>query len=501
KYEIVINDLNICIDARMELLFIIQYLSDDYPLINNFDIKYKDEIEQWFEPYKNHEVITKYNEMWPKGFNYDAPPASMLYYSYELKPVREFTPYLIERGGGKESMDKFSSLLYDFAKKSDFQKFFEDHGELYTVILTDLKYNLKGFNEISAIEEYFGKSNKSYTVILTPLGQGNYGPRVKTKDGMEIYSINGARGQNGDIPCFGDLSGFEYLIWHEFGHSFVNPLTEKNTKQVNKVESLFEPIQDKMSEMAYGDWKTTVNEHIIRAYTARLGSLKYGEEEEIQSLGRDYGRGFVYVKKINDKLKEYENNREKYKSFEDFYPVLIKSFQSYTYEGGEIISTINDASGKTPVIIVPTAESDKDAQNKIQEFVQGFKNSFYKKGELITDAEALNRDLSDANIIVFGTVEGNLWLKKHINKLPVIFGKNSITTDKEYKGENLRFISAWMNPENPKNNIRIYTAIHAIDIVNINGVFHGPTNYVIADKYEVLKSGYYSKENNKWKFL
>jgi hypothetical protein len=46
----------------------------------------------------------------------------------------------------------------------------------------------------------------------------------------------------------------------------------------------------------------------------------------------------------------------------------------------------------------------------------------------------------------------------------------------------------------------IYTAQKAEDIPGINSVFHGPTDYVIAEKLKILHSGDYKKDNKGWIF-
>jgi hypothetical protein len=118
----------------------------------------------------------------------------------------------------------------------------------------------------------------------------------------------------------------------------------------------------------------------------------------------------------------------------------------------------------------------------------------------LTDEQALKKDLSSNSIIVYGTPTGNLWLAKHITQLPVRITPDQIIAESAYTGTNLRFISAWPNPQNPKKGIVIYTAQQAEDVPEINSVFHGPTDYVIAKGREVLKSADYNRQNRPWSF-
>ncbi|MEJ2702459.1 MAG: hypothetical protein P8Z79_08455 [Sedimentisphaerales bacterium] len=76
-----------------------------------------------------------------------------------------------------------------------------------------------------------------------------------------------------------------------------------------------------------------------------------------------------------------------------------------------------------------------------------------------------------------------------------------IVADKVYEGANLRFITAWPNPHNPEKGMVFYTAQKAENVLNINSVFHGPTDYVIARAAEPLTSANYNKQNGTWSLI
>jgi hypothetical protein len=118
----------------------------------------------------------------------------------------------------------------------------------------------------------------------------------------------------------------------------------------------------------------------------------------------------------------------------------------------------------------------------------------------LTDQEALKKNLSGNSLLVYGTMKGNLWLAQYLDKLPVKVESDKIVADTVYLGTHLRFITAWPNPQNPKKGIVIYTAQQAEDVVGINAVFHGPTDYAIANDTDVLKQGNYNKEKGEWGF-
>ncbi len=507
--------LNITIDPRIELLAAVQSLSDygeKFSLLTSLDLEYKKDMQQTFKPYAAHDAVKLFQEMSHNDFSFDAPPTVMLYLSPppELAITLPFTEYLITRAGGKIKLMRFIEQLKDFAEKSHFMAFFEAHKEFYEKNINSVKNNFKDIDFIGVLEGYYGQKQHSYNIILAPIFSGNYGPRISRKDGTyDIFNIVSPRQIKDGILYFGSKDNFEHLAWHEFSHSFVNPLGEKRREELEKYASLFGPIRSKMTASAYGNWLTAVNEHVVRAVTTRLNYLHKGNEDGDCVLLGEKTNGFAYVEALCKKLENYEKNRDRYPTFTSFYPQLVKTFRELSEKelGPDFYlipftGTINAVSANKDdvILVVPTNEKDKTAQENIHEYVRMIKDMFYKDNPLITDAEALNRDFSKHAVVMYGTAEGNLLLAKYLRELPVSIKQDKITADKEYEGENLRFITAWPNPHNAKRGFLIYTAQKAEDIPGINSVFHGPTDYVIAQELEVLHSGDYKKETESWIF-
>ena len=113
--------------------------------------------------------------------------------------------------------------------------------------------------------------HRDYNLVLSPLFQhGGIGPRVRHPDNrLSIFSVIGPVGSVEGIPVYGTRDELLELIWHEFGHSFVNPVTERHRPDIGKYASLLDPILDKMAKAGgYGAWEICLNEHLIRAITS-----------------------------------------------------------------------------------------------------------------------------------------------------------------------------------------------------------------------------------------
>ena len=448
------------------------------------------------------------------GFTYDAPPTAALYFyaPLELKQHTSFTPYLIERGGGEDKLDAFFNSLQNFGVQCDFETFYQSQMELYQAIVDKVYDNLGSMDLIRDLANYYRTQKDEYNIILSPLlHPGGYGPQIKTSDGKtKIYGILGPNNvDNQGIPEF-SAEFIKDLVWHEFSHSFVNPLTEKYLKEVNQYSSLFRPISEKMEAMAYGRWEICVNEYIVRAVTTRLSFLSGGQAYGLAALQQEKAQGFAYIQALCDKLEEFEKHPEQWSSFDVFYPELIRVFKELSESNleedfykvqfqGPINAAFTDK--KNVVLIFPSHEADENMNENIQKYVKAVRDNFFPESKIFTDEEALAEDLSEKNILAYGTLQGNSWLSKYSDNFPFAVMTNEIIADKRYPGNDLKFISALPNPENPDNALVVYTAQRAEDILNINNVFHGPTDYILfRDEEDIITEGNYQKTEQGWIF-
>lgn len=168
----------------------------------------------------------------------------------------------------------------------------------------------------------------SYNILLGPLfHSGGFGPRVERENGQfDVYSINGPHARDGELLSFGSPEVYRYLIWHEFSHSFINPMVEQAETEIERYSDLYAPIERRMRKQAYDNWQTTVNEHLIRAITVRLTAREISPQAGQSALNTERQRGFVYVDALVDRLVEYEANRERYPTLESFFPRLVSVF-------------------------------------------------------------------------------------------------------------------------------------------------------------------------------
>jgi hypothetical protein len=511
-----LGSLKIMVDPRIELLTAIQ-LQSGYQVLTQFDFDYKNHMADYFNNYKDHKAVKEFNKLNNVGFNFDAPPAAMLFLTNPpvLEQKLDYSNELIDRAGSKKKLLSFHQSLSDFSIKSKFTDFYKTNIPFYETIVDNVYNDLMDLKLTEALDRYYGMEVNSYNIIIAPmLHNGGYGPSVEADNGLyDIFGIIGPEGTKEDrneiVPIFSGET-ISNLVWHEFSHSFVNPTTDKYDDEINKYKKLYTKISSEMSAQAYIDWKSCVNEHIVRAVTTRLTYLNLGQDAGDAALANERSRGFYYIDALCESLKQYENNRDTYPTFESYYPQLIEVFKVLfdqdlpdSFFEPEFVGPINSVMNYTDTmkLIVITPTNEDNVQQEIDLYIELIKSKFWPEAELVDDIDALERDLSNYTIIAYGTMKGNLWLNHYKETFPFEINDDSIRANNDYDGANLTFITALPNPQNYKNPLLIYTAQKSDDIVDINSIFHGATDYIIAKDFEEVYSGFYSKDNEKWTFL
>ena len=506
-----VGKLQISIDPRMELLATIQLISN-YPVIDR-NMSYSKDVIKYFKSFKSHKAV-KTTDLLVKehGFGYDAPVTFMLYLSQlpELNLNIPYSNYLIERADSENNLEQYRKEIKEFAEKSNFGTFWNKKIPFYNQILDMTIASMDEKDLVKVVEDYFNETQDSYNIIVSPAFRGGYGPKITDSAGKEnIYACLSATAIKNGIPYLSN-NGLTYYVWHEFGHSFVNPLSEKYTERVASSELLFEPIKDRMTKQAYDSWENCVNEHIIRAVNIRLFELNLDEERSKRTFYNDLSRGFIYLDPLVEKLKDFEKQRDEKKiTFSDFYPELLNLLDSlqkieYWKEVKVIFNGPINAVHRFDkiVYIYPTQDKDKKALKTAQRYALEIFNTFAKpKGGLwIADTIALRTDLSEYSIVAYGTIESNLFLKQHATSFPFRIENQTIYADQEYTDKNTKLITCLPNPFNPEKGMSIYLALSNKNIKDINSVFHGGEDYILfLSKNYIIKNGKYSK-NGKWEF-
>jgi hypothetical protein len=324
------SKLNITIDERIETIYSIAFL-DNYFLVSNHENLYKSKLKNNFKDLQNHKAVALFDSLSKKhGFNFNNLTDWVLQYGEfpMLNKVREvINPDSFDKSKGGYLIKEFKKEFISFNQDSLFQAYLIEVKALNEKVLNQVKQS-KSIQHLPAyLEKYYGSELGSYNLILSPLvHSGGFNSKFIADGKIEVYAIIGPNGEIEHIPYFEKEYLEMDLILHEFGHSFVNSLTEKFQKEIETIKEKYynESLKKDGKAQAYGEWKYLFNELVIRAITLRIANEYFGSEKAKELLIYEKSIGFSLVEIIVEILKEYENTREKYTKFSEFYPILIE---------------------------------------------------------------------------------------------------------------------------------------------------------------------------------
>lgn len=241
----------------------------------------------------------------------------------------------------KEAVEKFAEHLREFYIERKLGKFFKDQNHFIEGAKNEIKKNIPA-GYMTKMENYYGQKFLAYKFYVNPLDvipysevfwHGN-GPMFNSAKGQIANMISSAYvplKQKNNIKDYTEF-GFNhpettnFLITHEFGHSFVNQYLGQYESKINESANLMsEAFIGKMDGQGYSYWPSCVGEHIVRTGEIRI-ALANGNPELAEKLRQQHIKEnfFVLIPDFEKKMEIYENNRAKYPSFKDFIPELLK---------------------------------------------------------------------------------------------------------------------------------------------------------------------------------
>ena len=327
------------IDPRVELIQIIYFIANPKwyqekvsPYLtgaNRYNYHYMKDVSEYFGNYTNATAVRMVPMMVQQGIVYDAVPEFALH----LNPVNfskevnwsnmlKYRPWL-----NVTLLDEFAKAVAQFANESNFWKFYNEHRTFYKETLIEFEAGNSGtiLNVTRFEESFFGENASSWTIVpLTLMSRHGYGLHMNKNGSKYIYAFLGFGYVKDGIPIVGiSGTGVTFLV-HEFAHSFVNPAVDEYYSLFQPYESLYEPVREKLSMMAYTNFQIMLYETFVRAVEVYYLNVTGNQEEAKRKLGM-YSVPFYFIKDIyNAYVNDYIKHRDVYRDYTDFMPELAK---------------------------------------------------------------------------------------------------------------------------------------------------------------------------------
>lgn len=328
------------VNENVELMSILSRMAG-FPEYNmDMAGQYIKDMDNYFKDNTDHPAVQYMKVLRNKyGISFDAVMSMAIHLDNRngtLSLVEEDIPTLEKRWKSVDK-DEFLSYLNSFYKDTDFNEFFKAHKDLYNRGLKSYQDNVLKHFDIDWYADFYGNEpQETFSVIIGFCNGGNnYGVnRQLTGKRKEVFALVGYYVDKEDTPMYNK----EYLptLIHEFNHSFINHYLDENkypdfVKELEPAATdLFMSSRWSMAKQAYGNWKTVINESLVRAAViCYMLDKEYKPEEIRNELIEQVQRNFRWMPELVSLLRKYEKEQSKYGNFENFYPNVIDFFNDY----------------------------------------------------------------------------------------------------------------------------------------------------------------------------
>jgi uncharacterized protein DUF4932 len=329
------NEIPILISPQVELFSTIHRLAGTGQYDEHMLPEYTREVEKRFAPFRDHHAVHLAIKMRAShGLNGNAPMA-MASYLTEPPSLEGRAPLLpppvdLDIRWTEDAIPMALKAAREFARDSDFMAFFKDQQPFYKAAVGNLRSTLQGSRLLPWFRNFFGYQAENYVIIIgLQNGSCNYGHSVTLPDGTrEFVSILGARDPGSDGAPRYPEGWFIPIIVHEFCHSYVNPIVDRNREMLREAgQAVFPYLKERMHDHGYNLWNVMINEFLVRGCTIRYLAAEKGGHSARRQIERDSEAGFPGMRKLVALLVEYEDHRDIYPDLETFMPRIGEYFE------------------------------------------------------------------------------------------------------------------------------------------------------------------------------
>lgn len=339
------------VNENVELMSILSRMAGFQEYHMDMAGQYIKDMDSYFKDNTVHPAVGYMQALRNKyGISFDAVMSMAIHLDNRngtLSLIEEDVPTLDKRW---MEVDKgeFLSHLNNFYKETKFNAFFKAHKSLYEKGIKSYQDNVINHFDIDWYPRFYGNEPQEVFSVIIGFcnGGGNYGVNRQVKGKKkEVFAVVGYYVDKEDRPMYSK----EYLptLIHEFNHSFINHYLDENQypAYVKELEpaavDLFKSSQWSMSRQAYNNWKTMVNESLVRAAVICYMLDKAYKPEEIRNeLLEQMQRNFRWMPELVNVLRKYEKKQAKYSNFENFYPNVISFFKEYAQKENDRFEAI-----------------------------------------------------------------------------------------------------------------------------------------------------------------
>lgn len=330
------------IPMAYELMHIAMALTDSTIVSNGYNVQneiinknsnYYKKVIKHFAPYKNHQLIVdlnKYLRESASNYIYNVQIGCNLNFNNNRLERVNIMPWIRRSYINLKAVSK--NKIEDFAKISNFEKFYSEHKEYYNTLLKAVQQNSNVNEQQKWLEKEFYTKYDDYRLIISPLmGNTHFTQRFKFQGKRKcIMWVKSFDSENLQIN---NINRARYIgtVMTEIDHNYVNPVSDQYKKELN--ELMGNSYRSRWTNMgASNSYKTgyaVFNEYLTHAvYLLFVNQYLDTSEQEVVNHSKievmTKVRKFVKFAEFYEHVKKLYHSRKSNEKIADLYPQIIE---------------------------------------------------------------------------------------------------------------------------------------------------------------------------------
>jgi hypothetical protein len=291
---------------------------------------YYERVLKHFMPFKDHPLLKEHDLNYNFGYMFRD---NSICYIFEGDRIVHGGLYSNMRS--PDLFKKQLKLVEDFARDSNFRKFYRDNLPYYQEQIQLYRQKVPVRKMWTWLEERFPARDDCYKVVFSPLIGASHETCSFENNGFSetIMFISGP-GESKDTSNKIEEGFLSRVVFTEIDHNYVNRVTENHANRVNKA---FADLDAWNQQSGYRRPEYTFNEYMTWAVFVLYAYDNYEKQDAEVIVKKStvdtmvYSRKFVRFKEFAEVLLELYRNRTQGQSIPDLYPAILAWAEDYEH--------------------------------------------------------------------------------------------------------------------------------------------------------------------------
>ncbi|MCW4469512.1 DUF4932 domain-containing protein [Flavobacterium sp. MFBS3-15] len=336
KYKIEINEVKELIQI---MLAITNSGKENDDMVQQEGQYYQDVLNH-FKSYENENIIRTFDSLMVSSpYNYIFLTGNAISYNFKGNKLVKSKVFIFPATAvanmkiDKNPITTYKDEIEKFAKKSNFRKFYSEHKEYYSGIISDYEKNANLGRQWKWLENNFETKRDSYIILCSPLINGlNYTGQF-TNNNFSLIHMNLP-----PVDFYPNLTPKENellntrVMFTEIDHNYVDTPTEANKETINQIfaERKIWVNEDAEGTFAYPKPVNVFNEYMTYGVFVLYCKDHYDQAtldkviKDITDLMTE--RGFPKMKLFIENLLKIRS-KYPYEKIDKWYPEFLKQFE------------------------------------------------------------------------------------------------------------------------------------------------------------------------------